>query len=442
MKHSQRLETAIVLKSVAIFANLSQPVLYQIADVVEPVDVAADTTIFQQGDRGDCLYIIVSGRVRVHQGERVLNSLSTGHVFGEMALLDSEPRLASVTAETDTRLFRLDQEPFYALMAEHSEVSRGIIRLLSRHLRERVRDLAQAREELERLASTASPADADSLAQIGGYDVAEQIGAGGMSQVYKGYQAALDRAVAIKILAPALVANPEFRSRFEREAKLIANLTHPNIVTIYDYGHRRDTYFIAMEYIDGITLGAHLQQQHPLPLAEVVAIAREIANALDYAHERNLVHRDIKLDNVMLEHLQHGGKSDQQQRVILMDFGLSKDLSDNVNGETSEVLGTVQYMAPEQIFSPHSVDKRADIYSFGVLVYRLLTGRYPFDSSNMFEILWAHHRDAPAPPSQLRPEVPAEMSRAVLRALSKDPQDRYDSAGQFAVALTLALENL
>lgn len=436
MDRAKQIEKGIVLKTVGIFAGLSQNGLYQIADALTEVNFPAGVTIFNQGDPGDCLYIIVSGKVRVHQGERTLNYLHAGHVFGEMAMLDSEPRLASVTTEQDTRLYRLDQAPFYALMAQYTEVQRGVIRTISRHLRERVRDLAQAREELERYRTEGA---IEAPNKVGAYEMGDRIGMGGMSQVYKGHQAALNRTVAIKILSPSLAGSPEFRARFEREAKFIAALSHPNIVTIYDYGNRGETYYIAMEYVNGVTLEAYLEDHHPLSLPEGIRIIREVAAALDYAHERNLVHRDIKLDNVMMEHKR--STTAAFRRVLLMDFGISKDLTSNISSTVSEFLGTAYYMPPEQIFQPESVDKRADIYSLGVMAYRLFTKRFPFEYDNMFQVLVAHQNDMPVSPHIHRLDMPIGMGRVILRALEKMPYNRHESAGQFAEALEKALND-
>lgn len=435
MDRAKQIERGIVLKTVGIFAGLSSESLTQIAAVLDEMTIPAGTTIFTQGDPGDCLYIIVEGKVRVHQGERTLNHLGPGHVFGEMALLDSEPRLASVTTETETRLYRLMQAPFYTLMSKYTEVQRGVIRSMSRHLRERVRDLAQAREELERYRNDA-PREANN--QIGAYTLGDPIGRGGMSQVYSGHQAALNRTVAIKILSPSLASSPEFRARFEREAKFIATLSHPNIVNIYDYGNRGETYYIVMEYVNGVTLEKYLEDHHPLPLGEVVHIIREVAAALDYAHERNLVHRDIKLDNVMMENKRTSTAA--LRRVLLMDFGISKDLSSNISSTVSEFLGTAFYMSPEQITSPESVDKRADIYSLGVAAYRLLTKHHPFDFDNMFQVLVAHQNSPIPDPRQFRPDLPFGMVRVLSKAMEKAPYHRYESAGQFALELADALD--
>ncbi len=426
---SASLERFICLKSVPLFSSLPTPILTQVANLLVEIHVKAGEVIFEQNAPGDCLYIIVEGSVQVHQGTRVINRIGEFNVFGEMALLDSEPRMASVTADADSRLFRLDQAAFYDLLERHPEVSRGIIQILSRHLRARVRDLMRVTEDLEAMANGTLPARTD---MVGSFQLKERIGRGGMGEVYRGYHQALDRQAAVKILWRDLASTLDFRERFEREARIVAQLNHPNIVQVYDCGEHRDTYYIAMEFLDGVTLEEYLRQHGALSFAETVALLSEVAAALDYAHNQHLVHRDVTPANIMLV-------SGENRRVVLMDFGISKVLGRGAPETSGDLTGTVHYMSPEQVISPNEVDHRVDIYALGVVAYRMITGELPFESSTPYELLLKHVSASPPPPSQHREGIPPMMEAAIMRCLMKDPADRYDSAGTFAETLRSSL---
>ncbi len=422
---SAALERFICLKSVPLFSSLPKPILEQVASLLVEVRVNAGQVIFEQNAAGDCLYLIVEGGVTVHQGTHVINRLGEFNVFGEMALLDSEPRMASVTADADTRLFRLDQAAFYALLEQHPEISRGIIQILSRHLRARVRDLMRVTEDLEAMANGTLPARAD---MVGSFQLKERIGRGGMGEVFRGYHQALDRWSAVKILWRDLASRLDFRERFEREARIVAQLNHPNIVQVYDCGEYRDTYYIAMEFLDGITLEEYLRQHGALAMPEIIDLLREIAAALDYAHDQHLVHRDVTPANIMLV-------NDENRRVVLMDFGISKVLGRGAPETSGDLTGTVHYMSPEQVISPIDVDRRADIYALGVIAYRMIAGELPFEGSTPYELLVKHVKDAPPLLRERRDGIPPMIEAAVMRCLMKDPADRFETAGAFAEAL-------
>lgn len=269
--------------------------------------------------------------------------------------------------------------------------------------------------------------------KIGPYTVMERIGRGGVADVYKGNQTSVDRLVAIKVLAKKEDALGGYTERFEREARLIAGLRHSNIVKLYDYGAYRKTYYMVMEDINGQDLHQHLKAVEKLKLAEALPILQEVAAALDYAHSQGLIHRDIKPSNVILD--TRSISPDKQFRAVLTDFGIAKVLAENTLTLGDSVVGTLDYIAPEQIVSAREVDHRADIYSLGIMTYQMLTGRIPFEENGVAALLMAHLQKQPADPRLHVPELPERTTKAVLRALEKEPSARPSSAASFVNAL-------
>jgi len=250
---------------------------------------------------------------------------------------------------------------------------------------------------------------------IGGYQVAEEIGRGGMAVVHRAYQPQLERWVALKVLQTAAASQEEFLTRFRREARAIAALRHPNILTIYDYGEDEGVAYIVMEYVPGGTLKAHLSGS-PLTWAEVAPLVIPVAQALAYAHSQGIVHRDVKPANILLA---------RPDWPLLADFGLAKLLRTQRGiTQPGTSLGTPAYLAPEQALG-EAVDHRGDIYSVGVVLYELLTGEVPLHSDSPMETMMRRLRDDPTPPSQLNPQVGPEMETVIMRALDRDPDARY-----------------
>lgn len=271
---------------------------------------------------------------------------------------------------------------------------------------------------------------------LGVYEVGDLIGRGGMGEVYQAKHPTLGRAVAIKVLAPALARKDEFRARFEREARVVAGLRHPNIVTVHDFGaftvqENDHAYYMVMEYIDGATLDDLLLERKVLPLDEVLPLIDDVAAALDAAHDMGLVHRDVKPSNVMLQRITAAGGG---RRAILTDFGIAR-LTDSGTGLTQTgMIGTLDYAAPEQIAAAKTADRRADVYALGVMTFEMLTGRLPFEGSPA-EIVFAHLQQTPPDPRTFKPDLPDAAAQAILQALSKPPEDRFERAGAFAAAL-------
>ncbi len=265
--------------------------------------------------------------------------------------------------------------------------------------------------------------------KLGVYQVTETLGRGGMAEVYKGQHSTLGREVAIKTLPAAAAQDPEFRKRFEREARTIGALSHPNIVRLYDFGEVAGTYYMVMEYVQGGSLSGRMQQIGALPLAEARRLVGEIGGALDYAHGQGIVHRDVKPSNVMLQ------QQDGDWRPVLTDFGIARIMGGGTRITRTGIVGTFDYMAPEQIRDAQDVDGRADIYSLGVMLFQMLTGRLPFEAGHPAALLIAH-LNQPAPnPRDLRPDIPELVADATLRALEKDPARRFQTAGELAAAL-------
>jgi serine/threonine-protein kinase len=258
----------------------------------------------------------------------------------------------------------------------------------------------------------------------GRYRVIRRLGSGGMANVYLAEDEELGRRVAIKVLDEKHAGDEQFVERFRREAKNAASLSHPNIVSIYDRGEAQGTYYIAMEYIEGRTLKELIQARGPLPVDQAIAAARQILGAIRFAHRKGIVHRDIKPHNVL---------ADGDGRLKVTDFGIARAGASQMT-EAGSIIGTAQYLSPEQARGA-SVDQRSDLYSAGVVLYEMLTGSVPFTGDTPVEIAMKHISAVPDPPSAHRPEVPADLDMVVLRALAKDPRERFQNAEEMDAEL-------
>src|SRR6478609_5903405 len=261
----------------------------------------------------------------------------------------------------------------------------------------------------------------------GRYRVVRKLGTGGMANVYLAEDQELGRSVAIKMLDERHSQDEQFVERFRREAKNAAGLSHPNIVSIYDRGQAEGTYYIAMEYLEGRTLKELLIARGPTPLTVAIDYARQILSALGFAHRHGIVHRDIKPHNVVVA---------PDGRLKVTDFGIARSGTSQMT-ETGSIIGTAQYLSPEQAKGA-PVTPASDIYSVGIVLYEMITGSVPFTGDTPLEIAMKHLSTTPLPPSEARPEVPHELDSIVLRALAKDPEDRYQSADEMDADLARA----
>ncbi|GEM_PF-839879 len=275
--------------------------------------------------------------------------------------------------------------------------------------------------------------------RLGNYRVIAALGQGGMARVYKGYQPLLDRAVAIKVLAPHFATDEEFRTRFQREAAAIARLRHPNIVQVYDFGMEGPIHYMVMEYIAGDTLKMRIRSARAagerLPRREVLTVLRGMASALDYAHSHDIIHRDVKPANIMLR-VEEGGDR-QTFTPVLTDFGVAKILEGVQFTGTGMTIGTPDYMAPEQ-GSGGQVTAAADLYSLAVILYEMLAGELPFTADTPVAVLLKHISDTPPPLHRRVPDLPPALDQVLQRALAKKPEDRFPSGAALVQAVEQA----
>jgi beta-lactam-binding protein with PASTA domain len=264
-----------------------------------------------------------------------------------------------------------------------------------------------------------NPADDRANIYNGRYELIRQIARGGTAQVYLARDLLLDRPVALKVLFPELSSDFSFVERFRREAQAAANLSHPNIVPVFDWGESERTYFIVMEYVDGEPLSSIIRSQAPLPPARAAGIAADISKALSYAHRHGVVHRDVKPGNVLIT---------RDGQVKVTDFGIARAVgADDTVTQTGLVMGTATYFSPEQA-QGLGVDGRSDVYALGVVLYEMVTGRPPFSADTPVAIAYKHVSEAAVPPREIEPRVPEALEAIIMRSIAKQPGERYPTA--------------
>jgi serine/threonine-protein kinase len=276
---------------------------------------------------------------------------------------------------------------------------------------------------------------------IGNYRILHRIGAGGMGEVFKAIHVTMEREVALKMLAPHLLREERAKKRFQREVRNAARLAHPNIVIAHDAAEDQGRWFLVMEYVDGVDLADLVARDGVMPVQRACAIVREVALGLQHAFELGMVHRDIKPANIIIANPKPGSPPDDLPQVKILDFGLSRiDDSDNPSNSFSVtregcVVGTPEFMSPEQATNSRMVDCRSDIYSLGCTLHYLVSGQPPFVADSAVVVFTRHLHEAPEPLDRLRPGIPAGLSDVVNRMLAKRPADRYSTPAEVAAAL-------
>jgi eukaryotic-like serine/threonine-protein kinase len=256
---------------------------------------------------------------------------------------------------------------------------------------------------------------------VGNYKITEKLGEGGMGAVYKGVDLMLEREVAIKALRPELASQPQVVERFRSEAVTLAKLNHQNIAALYSFFRQGDEFFMVMEFMRGRTLDEIVSKSGPMSCEEAVPLFCHALEGIGYAHRLGIIHRDIKPANMMLT---------DDGTLKVMDFGIARVLGTARMTRAGNLIGTIEYMSPEQVRGQET-DERADIYALGVLLFELLTGRLPFASENEYELMKMQIEHAPPAPRSLAPHIPEAIERAILKAMAKRPEDRFQSAHEF-----------
>jgi serine/threonine protein kinase len=263
---------------------------------------------------------------------------------------------------------------------------------------------------------------------VGNYKITEKLGEGGMGSVFKGVDLMLEREVAIKSLRPELASQPQVVERFRSEAVTLAKLNHPNIAALYTFFRQGDEFFMVMEYMRGRTLDQIISASGALKSEQAIPLFSQALEGIGYAHKMGIIHRDIKPANMMLT---------EDGTLKVMDFGIARVLGTARMTKAGNLIGTIEYMSPEQIQGKET-DARSDIYSMGVLLFELLTGRMPFVSENEYELMKLHIEQPPVPVRTLAPHVPEVIEQTILRAMAKDPNQRFQTANEFRAAILSA----
>jgi serine/threonine protein kinase len=292
--------------------------------------------------------------------------------------------------------------------------------------------------DAEVLQSVDDPLLGETLAEK--YLVEQLIKRGGMGSVYRGKHVMMDKTVAIKVLRPSLAGDDVVVARFSREAKAASRISHPHAVSVTDFGEAESgVVFLVMEYLDGRTLKDLIRSEGPMTLERTVEIIRQVSGALDAAHQQGVIHRDLKSDNIMLSQTNGG------DWAKVLDFGIAKiqqpeGARDNDITAANLVIGTPQYMSPEQCSQAGPIDARSDVYSLGVIVFEMLAGRVPFTGDSLTVIMMQQVRDEPPSVLEARPDLPASIDNLIKKALAKQPADRFQTAGELSEALTQAAD--
>jgi len=381
------------LKTSDGFCNLEAEDLDKIAGICTIVSFTPEQYLMRRGEMGDIMYVLTEGQVRVvipddSGGDPSTLLLGTGDIVGEMALLTDGKRRADVIACTDVSALAMHKKHVFRLLYRHPPLASFLTRILVKRIQ-----------------------SIDGFRQIGKYRLLGELGLGCTARVYEGIHVHLERPVAIKMLNHALMYDDLFRERFQSEARIIAKLQHPNVIQVYDTEHSHGTLFIVMEKLLGRDLKKQLQQISRFSPEKVVPILRQVCEALLYAHQEGILHRDVKLANCFMT---------EDGQIKLMDFGLSRPLGTQ---ERMSVEGSPDYLAPE-VIRGKTPDERSDIYALGIMAFALLTGILPFNAKNVREVL-VNQIQKPIPDiREFVPAIPGNLIDFIQGTLVKDPDQR------------------
>jgi serine/threonine protein kinase len=399
-------EILLILSGVQILQDLEFEVLKDIAQRVRIQSFNEGETLLRRGEQGECLYIVFNGRVEVRvpnivSGSERCMQFGKGAVLGEISMLTDKPYSADIIALRDTGAFYLDRTQFNELVTQYASFAENMTQLMG-----------------DRLAHD------EEFSRVGHYTLLKKLGEGNTSIVFDAFDPSLNRHVAVKMLKYELSHNETFIKRFEREARTIASLSHPNILHVHAIIDEYSTRFMVMEKLHGWDLDRIIKEKGPLSVAHTRAVLYQVATALAYAHtygEQGVIHRDIKPSNIFI---------DEAGNVKLTDFGIScPPLRDQYY-----IVGTPLYLAPE-IIKMETVDGRADIYALGVTAFYMLTGRHPFVASSVRGVLKRHLNDAPPDVRSIRPDIDDDMADFIQRAMEKDPEKRISNWNMIRVLL-------
>jgi len=366
------------------------------AEQMREVSFRAGHRVLSRGGTGGGMHIIRDGTVRIPildaEGRLKFEArLGPGAIVGEIAMLTGLPRTADVIAETDVGTLAIDRDTLLPLLHQHLPLARVLTELLGKRLEEGA-----------------------GIDQIGKYKLLGKIGEGFSSKVYEALHTRLDRVVAVKMLSHSLAYDPKFHERFLDEARLIASLEHPRIVQVLDTESAYATYFLVMERLRGRNLREVLRDEGPLQPARAMTLLRQVGEGLRYAHERGIVHRDVKPANCSV---------DENDQVKLMDFGISHRIDSEMGGPNNTVSGTPGYLAPETALG-QAIDGRADIYALGVMAYESVVGTPPYSAPTIEKLMMAHAYESPPDMDAVKPDLPQALSTFIQGAMAKEPGDR------------------
>jgi len=374
--------------------SVPRSAFWSMLNCLTPMVFKAGEYLTRQGDEGDSLFLIQEGRcvVKVENDgvKHQVATLSVGDVAGEMAVLTGEPRYADVTAETDTKVWKLSAEQFSRVSKEHPDLQMFLTDLVT-----------------NRLESSSHTADRT----IGKYLIKSKIDQGGWGIVYHGVHKTLNMDVAIKMLKHKMAMDPDFRETFQKEAEIIARLNHKNIVQVYDIENLYQTMFIIMEFLEGQSLESLLKQQGSLPIPLAINFLTQISSALAYAHSKGIVHQDIKPANILVL---------PDNQIKILDFGLACP----PGTEDMCLAGTVYYSAPEQI-DGYAVDGRTDLYCLGIMAFEMITGTRPYPEEDLIALLDLHVEEDIPDPADFIDDLPDTLRNFILTACQRDPEKRY-----------------